>query len=123
MKILMVDDNELFNESLEAMFQYHGFEYKIASNGFDALEMVKEFRPDMVILDIMMPGIDGLEVCSRIKSDPVLKDIHIMVLSAKDTDEDRKMAVQAGADDYCVKPFSPDEVLNKITLHERVPAS
>ncbi len=85
MKILLVDDNELFVESLVVILQFHGYEFKIASNGVDAIKIVKEFKPDMVILDLMMPQMNGLEVCSYIKSNPVLKYIHIMVLSAKHT--------------------------------------
>jgi DNA-binding response OmpR family regulator len=120
MKILLVDDNELFVESLVVILQFHGYEFKIASNGIDAIEIVKKFKPDMVILDLMMPQMNGLEVCSHIKSNPVLKYIHIMVLSAKHTTEDRKKAMNAGADDYCIKPFSPNEILERIRQFERV---
>jgi DNA-binding response OmpR family regulator len=120
MKILMVDDNELFVEALVAILQFHGYDYKIASNGVDALKIVEEFKPDMVILDLMMPHINGLEVCGYIKSNPSLKHIHIMVLSAKDTIKDRAEAMHAGADDYSIKPFSPDEILARITQFERV---
>ena len=115
MKILLVDDNELFIESLVVILQYHGYEFKIASNGVDAIKIVEEFKPDMVILDLMMPQMNGLEVCSYIKSNPVLKNIHIMVLSAKHAIEDRTRAMHAGADDYCIKPFSPKEILERIT--------
>ncbi len=120
MKILMVDDNEAFIEALVEMFTFHGYKYRSASNGIDALKAVKEFMPDMVILDIMMPRMNGLEVCGRIKSNPSLRHIHIMVMSAKDTLEDRDQAMHAGADDYYIKPFAPDEILEKITRLERV---
>jgi DNA-binding response OmpR family regulator len=120
MKILLVDDNELFVESLVVILQFHGYEFKIASNGVDAIEIIEEFKPDMVILDLMMPRMNGLEVCSYIKSHPALKDTYIMVLSAKDSIEDRNEALHSGADDYCVKPFSPDDILERITKFELV---
>lgn len=120
MKLLLVDDNEQFVESLVVVLQFHGYEFKTASNGVDAIKMVKEFKPDMVILDLMMPRMNGLEVCSYIKSHPSLKDTYIMVLSAKDSIEDRNEALHSGADDYCVKPFSPDEILERITKYELV---
>ncbi len=115
MKILMVDDNELLTDSLEVIFQHQGYEYKIARNGIAALKIVKEFKPDVVVLDVMMPGISGLDVCSQIKSDEALKGIYVLIVSAMDAPEDRKAAMLAGANDFCAKPYSPDEIVRKIT--------
>ncbi len=115
MKILIVDDNEIFRDSVAVLLDFHGHKYEFAASGKEALEKVRKFQPKAIILDVMMPGMDGVEVCRTIKSDPRLKHIYVLMLSGKDSEDDINRAKNAGSDDYIIKPYSPTEVVEKIT--------
>lgn len=107
-KILLVDDEEPIRDILKLYFEKDGFETVEAINGAQALTMVEKNNPDMIILDIMMPVMDGLEVCRQLRK---FSDIPIIMLTAKSEDDDRILGLEMGADDYIGKPFNPKEVL------------
>ncbi len=118
-KILIVDDQptniQIFHELLED-------KYELASvnNGQQCLEEINKFAPDVVLLDIMMPGIDGYETCQRLKADPKYEHTQIMLVSAKSSIESRLRGYEVGADDYVVRPFDHDEFLAKVEVHIRL---
>ncbi|MEM7252847.1 MAG: response regulator [Pseudomonadota bacterium] len=115
-RILVVDDNEDNVEILEDYLQDE-FDVRTALNGEEALELVDAFAPELVLLDIMMPGIDGYEVCRRLRARPDLFDTKIVMLSAKIALEDRLAGYDVGADDYLTKPFDEGELMAKIKVY------
>lgn len=112
-RVLAVDDNPTNLAVIEETLGDH-FTLKLEQNGNDALRAASTFLPDVVLLDVMMPDLDGFEVCSRLRSDPVLKHSHVVMVSAKTTLEDRLRGYGAGADDYVTKPFDEEELLAKV---------
>jgi two-component system response regulator MprA len=106
--VLVVDDDAKITTMLRRSLEYAGYRVREAHNGLDALEIAEAIKPDLVILDIMMPGIDGLEVCRRLRSGG---NILIMLLTARDEVSDKIRGLDSGADDYLVKPFSLEEML------------
>jgi DNA-binding response OmpR family regulator len=116
-KILLVDDEPHILQFLELGLQNEGFEVRTAPDGMSAITVAHEFQPQVVILDIMMPGIDGFEVCRMLKkSGP---PVAIIMLTAKDEVDDRVKGLSLGADDYVVKPFSFEELLARIQARLR----
>lgn len=115
-KVLVVDDEPNIIISLDFLIRKAGYELFIARNGVEALETVRAYLPDIVLLDIMMPDVDGLEVCRIIKSDPELQHIHIVFLSAKSKTDDIKQGLALGADDYVTKPFSTKALMEKVKI-------
>jgi DNA-binding response OmpR family regulator len=107
-RVLVVDDEPLITEMLTMGLNYEGFEVSVARTGFEALEQAHTVRPDLVVLDIMLPGIDGVEVCKRLRAQG---DVGILMLTARGELEDRVQGLDSGADDYLVKPFSFRELL------------
>ncbi len=115
MNILIADD-ELRLRKVVAMFlRKSGHEVTEVSSGEQTLESIKTKVPDVIILDVVMPGLDGLETCRRIKSDPAYKDIPVLLLTANISAEERAEGMKAGAIAYVTKPFSPKDLLEKIT--------
>jgi len=112
--ILIVDDEAYIVTSLEYVMQSAGFEVAVAYDGVEALEKVAETVPALVILDLMMPKLDGFEVCEKIRENPLWKDIRIIILTAKGRDTERKKGMSLGADDYMTKPFSTRDILNRV---------
>ena len=113
-KVLIVDDDEGLVELLVDVFSQDGrFEIKTANNGFDAGMLVKEFRPDLVVLDVMLPDINGKEVCQRVRSDPSLESVKIMCISGMVEQHKIRDLKEAGADDFLQKPFTVDKVLER----------
>ncbi|MHB8613370.1 MAG: response regulator transcription factor [Candidatus Dormibacteraceae bacterium] len=110
-KVLVVDDEPMMVNFLRTGLRYEGFEVMGAGDGNAALELAQSFRPDIVILDLRMPGADGYEVCRRLRGDP---DLGIIMLTAKDETKDRILGLDLGADDYLVKPFDFDELLSRM---------
>lgn len=105
MKILMIDDDQLLAELVKERLVTEGFEVCLAFDGLSGIEcMIKEI-PDLILLDIMMPGIDGYEVCKKLKESPATACLPIVFISARNAQEDIDKAMQLGADDYIVKPF------------------
>lgn len=116
-KILIVDDEPhirlLLEQTLDELSS-HDAEIMTASNGGAALEMIKDERPSVVLLDVMMPVMNGFEVCKTVKSDPQLRGTYVVLLTAKGQELDRATGAEVGADLYLTKPFDPDDVLAKV---------
>lgn len=115
-KILVVDDEEYIVELLEINLKQHGYETICAYSGMEALEQAHKTRPDLILLDIMMPGMDGLETCRKLREDRELKKIPIIMLSAKSEETDKVIGLGVGADDYITKPFGIRELLARIKV-------
>ena len=114
MEILIVEDEQEIAQLIEQTLIQENFSCRIANNGLTALDLFKQQQPDVVILDIMLPGLDGLEVCTRIRQQPYEKDPYIMMLTARGEEIDRVIGLSTGADDYLVKPFSPRELVARV---------
>jgi len=112
--ILIVDDEAYIVTSLEYVMQSAGFEVAVAYDGEEALEKIAENVPALIILDLMMPKLDGFEVCQKIRENPLWKDIRIIILTAKGRDTERKKGMSLGADDYMTKPFSTRDILDRV---------
>lgn len=113
-KVLIVDDDEGLVELLVDVFEQDGrFDIKTANNGFDAGMLVKEFRPDLVVLDVMLPDINGKEVCQRVRSDPALEAVKILCISGMVEQNKIQELRDAGANDFLQKPFTVDKVLDR----------
>ncbi|WP_454195121.1 response regulator transcription factor [Nocardia sp. Marseille-Q1738] len=112
MRILVVDDDRAVRESLRRSLTFNGYSVDLAVDGVDALEKATEQRPDALVLDVMMPRLDGLEVCRRLRSTG--DDLPILVLTARDSVSERVAGLDAGADDYLPKPFALEELLARL---------
>ncbi|MBK1990040.1 diguanylate cyclase [Sphaerospermopsis aphanizomenoides BCCUSP55] len=115
--ILVVDDVKLNLQVIGKILDKVGYEYTFASNGYQALERVKSAHPDLILLDLMMPEMDGLEVCEKIQSNPELAEIPIIFLSASQEQDHLLKAFQKGAVDYVSKPFHHAELLARVRMH------
>ena len=113
-KILIVDDEPYVIRSLSFVLKREGYQVETAKDGIEAIEIVKRWKPRLVFLDIVLPGMDGVEVCREIKADPKLRDIYILVLSAKAQEKDRQKIFSAGANGYMTKPFSPKKLVERL---------
>jgi two-component system phosphate regulon response regulator PhoB len=113
-KILIADDNENIREALTYLLEDEGYSLSMAKDGAETLARVREVHPDILFLDIMMPEINGYDVCRTIKNDPELRNIYVIMLTAKGQAAEQERGRAAGADEYIVKPFSPMEILAKI---------
>ncbi len=114
MDILIVEDEPEIAELIQFSLTKEGFVCRISRDGINALRMLQEQPPDLIILDLMIPGLDGLEVCARIRQKPGTKDPYILMLTAKGEEIDRVIGLSTGADDYMVKPFSPRELVARV---------
>jgi len=110
-RVLVVDDEPMMIGFLRTGLRYEGFEVSEAAGGAEALEVSARVRPHLVVLDLVMPGLDGYEVCRRLRGDP---DVGILILTARDEVSDRIEGLNLGADDYLVKPFDFDELLSRL---------
>jgi len=113
-KILVVDDEVYIVHILDFSLGVEGYEVSTAFDGEQALAKVAQERPNLIVLDIMMPKLDGYETCKRLKSDPATRDIPVILLSAKGRNVDQKVGFEVGADDYITKPFSPRKLVDRI---------
>jgi two-component system, OmpR family, response regulator len=111
-RLLVVDDEPNIVELLSASLRYAGFEVSSARSGREALDRVRDLRPDLIVLDVMMPGVDGFSVLRQLRGNGI--DIPVLFLTAKDAGEDRVAGLTLGADDYVTKPFSLAEVIARI---------
>lgn len=115
-QILIIDDSPELRLLIKMALESTGYELLEAANALEGLIMINHHRPDVVLLDVMMPGkMDGLGLCQRIKQDPVLKTTYVIMLSARGQQEDIHRAKENGADDYVVKPFSPIELIQRLS--------
>ncbi len=113
-RILVVDDEEDVRSLVHDILTGNGYEVFTAASGEAGLEKVVSLKPDLVVLDVVMPGLSGLEVCRLLKAKPSLKHIHILVLSALGREVDLKLIEDVGADGYLRKPFSVQDLLGKV---------
>src|SRR5574342_935065 len=109
-KVLIVDDEYIGRETLQSILEGEGYELEMAENGFQAIEKARKLLPDVILLDVMMPGMTGFEVCQRIRNDPQIAEIPIIILTALDDRESLLNALKAGADDFISKPFDRYEL-------------
>jgi excisionase family DNA binding protein len=114
-KVLLVDDDAELVELMTKVLEEDGrFEVRVASNGFDAGMMVKEYRPDLIVLDVMLPDINGKEVCHRVRADNTLEDVRILCISGM-IEEDKVHELKlSGADDFLHKPFDIEELIDRM---------
>ena len=108
--ILVIDDDDLVSRTLQRALKHYDYQVMTASSGIEGLQLARRHRPDLFILDIMMPGVDGYQVCRQIRGDPLLQDAPVLFLTAKAKDEDKIEGFRAGSDDYLVKPFNMQEL-------------
>lgn len=113
-EILVVDDEPNIVLSLEFLMKKEGYQVRTASNGKEALHALKESKPDLVLLDVMMPRMDGYEVCQAVRGDPELSSVCIIMLTAKGREIEREKGLAVGADDYVTKPFATRELVEKV---------
>lgn len=113
-KILVVDDEVYILHILDFSLGAEGFEVITANNGELAIEKAKQEKPDLIVLDIMMPVLDGYETCRRLKRQSETKNIPVVLLTAKGRDVDKRLGYEVGAVDYIVKPFSPNRLIERI---------
>jgi two-component system OmpR family response regulator len=111
-QLLLVDDDDNLRSMLDAALSHNGFDVTALDNGRDALEVVKALRPGLVVLDVMMPDLDGFEVCRRLRAEG--NRVPVLFLTARDATEDKVRGLTLGGDDYLVKPFSLDELVARV---------
>ena len=122
-KILIVEDERDIADLLRYHLQESGFETDYVRNGADALHRAVEQPPELIILDLMLPEVDGMIVCRLLKNDPRTKNIPVVMVTAKDEEKDRVAGLELGADDYITKPFSPREVVLRVSaVLRRIPS-
>jgi len=115
-KILIIEDDPSIGKLLRRALLLEGYEARLVKDGLEGIRAFHEETPDLIILDLMLPGIDGIEVCKRIREE---SDTPILMLTARDTVEDRVLGLDSGADDYVVKPFDIDELLARVRAQLR----
>ncbi|MCZ6766082.1 MAG: response regulator [bacterium] len=113
-RILVVDDESYILHILDFSLGAEGFEVVTAPNGEKAVEKARQLQPDLIVLDIMMPVLDGYETCRRLKQQPETKEIPVLLLTAKGREVDKRLGFDVGAVDYIVKPFSPTRLIERI---------
>jgi DNA-binding response OmpR family regulator len=119
-KILLVDDEPNILLAIEFLLKKEGYTIKKAFNGQQALDVVVSFRPDIIVLDVMMPEFDGFEVARRIRNMPDFEDVRIIFLTAKGTENDKMKGYTSGGEVYLIKPFDNDElvqVINEVVIY------
>jgi DNA-binding response OmpR family regulator len=114
LRVLVVDDDPLVRNLLRAVLHDSDFDLDEAVDGIEALDIASRRPPDVVVLDVMMPGIDGFEVCRAFRADPNLKASRIVMLTARSTSRDREQGLRAGADSFFTKPFSPLDLIEAV---------
>jgi DNA-binding response OmpR family regulator len=112
--ILVIEDDDLVARTIKSCLRRGDYRVSIASSGVEGLKIARRHPPDLVILDVVMPGMDGYTVCREMRSDPLLSEVPVLFLTARASDEERIMGLRAGADDYLAKPFNVDELLLRV---------
>ena len=118
--VLIADDDVDIVRFVALNLRLEGFEVVVANNGRDALDKAVELRPSLIVLDTMMPCLDGYEVCARLRDELREAQIRVIMLTAKSLEADRAMAFTAGADDWVTKPFDPADLVSKVKHHLRL---
>lgn len=114
MKILIIEDDDDMIHILKSILELEGYEIAYSRDGEDGMKKIKEYNPNLLILDLILPKIDGNEVCRRIKKDPELSKIPVIMLTAKGATRDELEGIMDGADDYITKPFNPLDLIETI---------
>ncbi|MBW4441052.1 MAG: response regulator [Plectolyngbya sp. WJT66-NPBG17] len=112
--VLVVDDSAVVRELISTELRHRGFDVAVANDGVDAISLIQKHPPDLVITDVVMPRMNGYELCRWIKSDPRSQDIPVMICSIKGEDFDRYWGMKQGADAYMTKPCPPSEILSVV---------
>lgn len=113
-KVLIVDDEQDIVESLQFVLEAAGFECHCAYNGEEGLNLAREILPDLIILDVMMPKINGFKICRLLKYDSKYRNIPILMVTARSQMEDKQIGEETGVDEYITKPFELDEIVEKV---------
>ena len=116
-KVLVVDDERNILDIIRFNLEVEGYEVITSRDGEEALRMVHELKPDIILCDIMMPEVDGLEVCRRLKADGRTNQIPVVMLSARTQAQDKVASIEAGADDFITKPFDFSDLVARITIN------
>ena len=114
LKIMIVDDDPDVADLIKTILKEEHWEIRHATDGFEAGRILMEYLPDLITLDLVMPGMDGFKVCHNIKSDPLTRNIKVLSITAYDTPEYRDKIISMGADGYLQKPFTPEELVNAV---------
>lgn len=118
-KVVLIDDSNTIRRSGEIFLSQAGCQVVLAEDGFDGLSKVVDHRPDVIFIDVMMPRLDGYQTCALIKNHPHFRDIPVVMLTSKDTLFDRARAKLAGSDEYLIKPFTKNSLVETIVAHAR----
>ena len=113
-KVMIVDDDPSIVVALEFLMEQNGYEVQVARSGEEAIESIPKFEPDLILLDIMLPGIDGYEVCEILRLKPAWRNIRVVFLTAKGSEENIARGMVLGADAYIVKPFTNQDVVDTV---------
>src|SRR5438876_996259 len=116
--VLVVDDEANLVDLVKGYLEHEGYAVSVASDGPSAVERARELRPDLIVLDVMLPGFDGFEVCRRVRQ---FTDAYVLMLTARGEEIDRIVGLEVGADDYLTKPFSPRELVARVKAMLRRP--
>lgn len=113
-KILVIEDDPATTRLVDYSLRHHGYQVITSSNGLEGIRKAQSESPDLIILDVMLPGIDGFEICNRLRADPATAKIKILMFSAKTQETDRQTGIRVGADDYLTKPAAPAEIVARV---------
>ena len=113
-KLLIIEDERDIVQALEYNLKKEGYSVSKAYDGIQGLKLIKDLSPDLIILDLMLPGVDGLEICRQVKKDPKTENLPVIMLTAKGAEADKVVGLEVGADDYIVKPFSMRELIARV---------
>lgn len=113
-KILVIEDDPATSRLVDYSLKHEGYQVITASNGLEGVRKARNESPDLVILDVMLPGMDGFEICHRLRSEPTTAKLPILMFSAKAQEIDRDTGIKVGADDYLTKPAAPAEIVSRV---------
>ena len=113
-QVVVADDDVDIRDLVELKLTQAGYEVRAAANGVEALDDIRRDPPQLAVLDVMMPGLSGIDVLREIRADDTLKDVRVVLLTARSRDTDVDMGFSTGADDYLIKPFSPRELVHRV---------
>ncbi|MGB7340002.1 MAG: response regulator [Phototrophicaceae bacterium] len=116
-KILYIDDNPTNLEFIRRLLQRKGYDCQTLSNSVERLSVAKTFQPDLILLDIQIPELNGFEVLKQLRQDPIIEDVPVLALTANAMSGDKRLCMEAGFDDYLTKPIFREELFRKVTQH------